>query len=63
MLTSSSGRGGGRSRAEIASLWVEVVGHPGRPLAGALGVSPQAVYQAVARDRETRREREWLLKR
>jgi len=52
-----------RARAGIAYLWVEVLGHPGRPLAGALGVSPQAVYQAVARGRETRREWEWLLKR
>ena len=51
-----------RARAGIAYLWVEVLGHPGRPLAGALGVSPQAVYQAVARGRETRREWERILK-
>jgi len=42
---------------------VEVLGHPGRPVAHALGVSPQFVYQAVARGRETRREWEGLLKR
>ena len=60
--------GGGRrtalqcARAGIAYLWVEVLGHPGRPLAVALGVSPQAVYQAVTRGRETRAEWERLLK-
>jgi REP element-mobilizing transposase RayT len=49
--------GGGRhgavacARAGIAYLWVEVGGHPARPLAPLLGVSPQAVYQAVARGR------------
>jgi REP element-mobilizing transposase RayT len=52
-----------RARAGIAYLWVEVLGHPGRPLAMALGVSPQAVYQAVARGRETRTEWERVLKR
>ena len=46
-----------------AHLWMEGLGHPGRPLAGALGVGPQAVYQAVARGRETRREWERVLKR
>ena len=52
-----------RARAGIAYLWVEVLGHPGRPLAVALGVSPQAVYQAVARGRATRRAWEGLLAR
>jgi REP element-mobilizing transposase RayT len=51
-----------RARAGIAYLWVEVLGHPGRPLAVALGVSPQAVYQAVARGRETCAEWERVLK-
>ena len=37
------------ARNGIAYLWVEVLGHPGRPLAARLGVRPQAVYQAVAR--------------
>ena len=52
-----------RARARIAYLWVEVLGHPARPLAQFLGVSPQAVYQAVARGRETRAEWERVLKR
>lgn len=41
------------ARDGIAYLWVEVLGHPGRPLAAALGVRPQAAYQAVARGRES----------
>ncbi len=41
-----------RARDRIAYLWVEVLGHPGRPLASALGVRPQAVYQAVMRARQ-----------
>jgi hypothetical protein len=50
--------GGGRSsqvthaRAGIAYLWVEVLGHAGRPLAASLGVRPQSVYRAAARGRE-----------
>jgi REP element-mobilizing transposase RayT len=52
-----------RARAGIAYCGVEVLGHPGRPLAGALGVSPQAVYQAVARGRATRRAWEGVLAR
>jgi hypothetical protein len=52
-----------RARAGIAYLWVDVLGHPGRPLAHSLGVSPQAVYQAVVRGRETQPEWEGLLKR
>jgi REP element-mobilizing transposase RayT len=38
-----------RARAGIAYLWVAVSGHPVRPLAPLLGVSPQAVHAAVAR--------------
>jgi hypothetical protein len=52
-----------RARAGIAYLWVEVLGHPGRPLAHPLGVSAQPVYQAVAQGRETRAEWERVLKR
>lgn len=37
------------ARNVIAYLWVEILGHPGRPLASLLGVRPQTVYQAVAR--------------
>ena len=61
-------RGGGRhgavarARAGIAYLWVEYGGHPARPLASVLGVSPQAVYQAVARGRGDRAMWERLLK-
>jgi REP element-mobilizing transposase RayT len=50
-----------RARAGIAYLWVEVGGHPARPLASILGVSPQAVYQAVVRGREDRAVWEPLL--
>jgi hypothetical protein len=50
-----------RARVGIAYLWVVVLGHAGRPLAPHLGVSPQAVYQAVARGRATRAEWERLL--
>lgn len=38
-----------RARDGIAYRWVEVLGHPGRPLAPVLGVGPQAVYQAATR--------------
>jgi len=41
---------------------VEYGGHPARPLARVLGVSPQAVYQAVARGRVDRARWERLLK-
>ena len=51
-----------RARAGIAYLWVEGGGHPARPLAPVLGVSPQAVYQAVARGRVDRAMWERLLK-
>jgi len=64
-----AGLGGGgrhgavaRARAGIAYLWVEYGGHPARPLAPVLGVSPQAVYQAVARGRGDRASWERLLK-
>lgn len=46
----------------IAYPWVEVLGHPGRPLAPVIGVHPQAVYQAVARGREARSAWERLLR-
>ncbi len=36
-----------RARDEIAYLWVEVLGQPGRPLGSVLGVRPQAGCQAV----------------
>ena len=50
-----------RARNGIAYLWVEVLGHPGSPLAPVLGVRPQAVYQAVARGRAARTEWDGLL--
>jgi hypothetical protein len=50
-----------RARAGIASLWVEGLGHPGRPLAALVRVRPQAVYQAVARGRAARAEWDPLL--
>jgi hypothetical protein len=52
-----------RARAGIAYLWVDVLGHPGRPLGHPLGVSPQAVYQAVGRGKETHTEGQRLLNR
>ena len=47
-----------RAQDGIAHLWVEVPGHPGRPLAPLLGVHPQAVYQAVPRCLEV--SAEWV---
>jgi REP element-mobilizing transposase RayT len=47
--------GGGRrtpvqqARAGIAYLWVDVYGHPARPLAASLGVQPAAVLKAAHR--------------
>jgi REP element-mobilizing transposase RayT len=47
--------GGGRrlavqeARAGLAYLWVEVLGHPGRPLAPVLGVQPAAIPKAARR--------------
>jgi hypothetical protein len=38
-----------RARAGIAYLWLEVLGHPGRPLAPVLGVHPAVVYPAARR--------------
>lgn len=40
-----------RAREAIAYLWTEVLGRPGRPLAAALGIRPQSVYEAAARGR------------
>ncbi len=51
-----------RARDGIAYLWVEVLGHPGRPLAPVLGVRPQAVYQAAARGRQGEAHWEQLLR-
>ena len=54
-LTPATLQGGGRTarptaaRAGIAYRWTEVLGHPGRPLAGVLGVFPAAVYKAARR--------------
>jgi len=54
--------GGGRTppavvaRAGIAFLWVEVLGHPGRPLAPQLGVQPAAVPKAARRGAATTRQ-------
>ena len=50
-----------RARDGIAYLWMEGLGHPGRPLAAVLGVRPQAVYQAGARGRQGRAEWDRLL--
>jgi len=52
-----------RARAGIAYLWMEVLGHPGRPLAPVLGIRPQAVYQAVARGRAGRRAWDQLIEK
>jgi len=47
--------GGGRrlavqqARSGLAYLWVEVLGHPGRPLAPVLGVQPAGVLKAAQR--------------
>jgi hypothetical protein len=46
-----------RARQGIAYLWTEVLGHPGRPLASALGIRPQSLYEAAARGKE--RAPEW----
>ncbi len=51
-----------RARAGIAYLWIEGLGHPGRPLAARLGVRPQAVYQAAARGRAAAGEWDRLLR-
>ena len=60
-------QGGGRSpgvsraRAGIAYLWVERLGHPGRPLAPVLGIHPAVVYQAARRGAAQAREWDRLL--
>jgi hypothetical protein len=52
-LTAAQLAGGGRTpaagaaRAGIAYLWVEVLGHPGRPLAPPLGVQPATIPKAA----------------
>jgi len=51
-----------RARAGIAYWWSEGLGHSGRALAPVLGISPQAVYQAVARGRAGAAEWKRLLK-
>ncbi len=51
-----------RARDGIAYLWVEVLGHPGRPLAPVLGVRPQADYQAATRGRQGGAQWERLLR-
>jgi len=50
-----------RARAGIAYLWVERLGHPGRPLAPVLGVHPAVVYQAARRGATQAREWDRLL--
>ncbi len=52
-----------RARAGIAYLWVERLGHPGRPLAPALGIHPAVVYQAARRGAAQAREWDRLLRR
>ncbi len=52
-----------RARAGIAYLWVERLGHPGRPLAPLLGIHPAVVYQAAHRGAAQAREWDRLLGR
>jgi len=52
-----------RAREAIAYLWTEVLGRPGRPLASALGIRPQSVYEAAARGKERAQEWNRLLQR
>jgi REP element-mobilizing transposase RayT len=52
-----------RARAGLAYLWVERLGHPGRPLAPVLGVHPAMVYQAAQRGAAQAREWDRLLGR
>ena len=47
----------------LTLAWTERVGRPGRPLAPVLGVSPQAICQAMARGRGDVAEWQRLLKR
>jgi REP element-mobilizing transposase RayT len=49
LATPSRRRVVAQARAGLAYLWVTVLGQPGRALATALGLCPQAVYQAVPR--------------
>jgi REP element-mobilizing transposase RayT len=50
-----------RAREGLAYLWIERLGHPGRPLAPVLGTSPQAVYLAAVRGRAAHAEWDHLL--
>jgi len=50
-----------RARAGIAYLWVECLGHPGRPLAPVLGLHPAVVYQAARRGAAQAQEWQRLL--
>ena len=52
-----------RARAGIAYLWIERLGHPGRPLAPTLGIHPAVVYQAARRGAAQAREWDRLLGR
>ena len=52
-----------RAREAIAYLWTEVLGRPGRPLAPALGIRPQSLYEAAARGKERAPEWNRLLRR
>jgi hypothetical protein len=52
-----------RARAGLAYLWVERLGHPGRPLAPILGVHPAVVYQAARRGAAQAREWDRLLEK
>jgi len=52
-----------RAREGIAYLWTGILGRPGRPLAAALGVRPQAIYAAATRGRAGREQWEGLLRK
>ncbi len=52
-----------RARAGIAYLWMERLGHPGRPLAPMLGIHPAVVYQAARRGAAHAQEWDRLLRR
>ncbi len=52
-----------RAREAIAYLWTKALGRPGRPLAPALGIRPQSVYEAAARGEKRAREWDLLLRK
>jgi hypothetical protein len=52
-----------RAREAIAYLWTEVLGRPGPPLASALGIRPQSLYEAAARGKVRAREWNQLLRK